>query len=765
MKEDITQNESGSVDGDAFLIGEERLESVSQDAFGHTAHVETLEDIVKEVDTPWHIALYGVWGSGKSTIVNLLYKRIRASQSSRSEYEDIDAEGASTESEFQNTLCVSFNAWKHAEDSVRTELLLDLNKSLQDELDRRFGSANTEPTETSIQDESDSDPHELYNQNHGVLSSERIINILYNVEDRSEESTKSVTQAVRKMDPIFSVTIVGGLVLLFVVGFAMTSVSLPPLVRTGLAVITSVGIVGALLNVVLDDFRESRKEVDKTLANPQHEWSGAYENLFNAIVDETQQQYRDNQDTDSPDDIDRIVITIDDLDRCRSQTTYQILIALKSFLSHDKCVYIIPCDEDALYKHLEAADQGEYLGDTINQQNFLAKFFETELEIPTPSENRLEEYFEQRQTQFERSFEPRSLQVLKDAELNTPRRVTRALNRLTVLNELGVNRDVIEPSEEGDSVASDTDSQVQMEKAFLAFISVLQKDYPRFHAELERDPDLLTEVFDELGGGFSTGDRQGLDPVLDEIHVSEERRDPLLAFLNASQDVAREIESPEPYLRLSGESPDPEEIFKARFDRNRVESLREFVGSVREQSEETTDETDTNTSEHREAINTQLLAFVNYTERKVRDETTQFEALPTAIGIADAFERDHQRRIAEAVLAALQDEQPGELLGDIELSTLEPIFSVLSQTQTKQFLRLYVQSIVGDEGLRSDNFASLINGPGKPFEDETIQREFTDTIRSARQRGVLTDESLGKVLTDVRTNKPELYTPELVACK
>ncbi len=771
----------------SFLIGEERLEAVEEDAFGHKAHVETLEDIVKEVTTPWHIALYGTWGAGKSTIVNLLYKRIRASQASDSEYEELNDNEIPTQREFQDTLCVSFNAWKHAEDSIRTELLLDLNQSLQEELNLRFGiDPEREPEDADVA-ASEDDQNELYGRTNGVLGSERIINTLYNVEERSNEKTNGLKQTITNIDDSI-IYAVATLSVLAVFYFVVSVSSLPfrealmSGMRTfGLALV-GIGLANALFGVVLEEVRDSRKDVDRTLANPQTEWSGAYENLFNAIIDAADKQYQDRQQTDDPRELKRVVITVDDLDRCQSQTTYEILIALKSFLSHDICVYIIPCDEDALYKHLEAADQGDYLGDTVNQQNFLAKFFETELEIPTPSDSRLADYFDNRQKQFDRSFDSRSLEILRAAELNTPRRVTRALNRLVVLEELGSNRGVIDDERvrsevntpSGSTEVDDEQDEWDPGRAFLAFVSILQKDYPRFHAELERDPDLLTEVFEELGGGFSTGDRQGLDPLLDEIHVPEDRRDPLLAFLTAAQDVAEAIESPEPYLRLSGERPDPTEIFKARFDRNRIESLRTFVQEHRvDPSEELNEDNDGNDMDDddddgrqsTEITEAEIQTFVSYVERKVRDETTQFEALPTAIGIADIFDTDQQRQIAEAVLSALENEQPSELLGDIELSSMEPILSVLSQAKIREFLRLYVQSIVGDDGLRTENFASLIDGPGKPFEDEATQQAFTETIRSARRRGVLSDEAFARILADVRTGKPELYTPELVACK
>lgn len=794
-------------DGGTFLLGEGGLETVEEDAFGHRAHVRTLEDIVNRVETPWHVALYGTWGSGKSTIIDLLYKRIRASQESVSAYADVDTENIATRNDFENTLCVKFNAWKHAEDSIRTELLLDLNESLQVELDRRFGErADEQSQSTPSSAATDGNREELYDRQKGILGPEKIVDILYNAKQHEAKEKKPWREAIREVDPLFRWTLPVFVLALLVAGvLSFSNVSIPFLsevvtIVLGLgAAFFALGFGSAYLNSALDEIREARRNVDKTLANPQNEWSGAYENLFNAIIAGVDTQYNERQASDTPSDVDRIIITVDDLDRCQSQTAYEILIALKSFLSHPKCIYIIPCDEDALYKHLEAADEGEYLGDTVNQQNFLAKFFETELEIPAASARRLNEYFERRCAEIDRSFDERSLEVLKDANLNTPRRITRALNRLAVLEELGHNRGVVSevgataaeqtddptPAEgdeqESDSTTSTTDTESttvdaqtdtaewDSERAFLALVSILQNDYPRFHAELERDPDLLNEVFAELSGGFSTAEHQGLDPLLEEIGVPEERRDSLLAFLNESRDVAQSIESPEPYLRLSSESPSIPDIFQARFDRNRVESLRALISEQRKiiQDAETEGKSGQKASpiqdDELESVNSDLLQCVNYVERKVRDETTQYNALPTAIGIADAFSDEHQGRIADAVLAALKDERPGDLLQDIELAAMEPVLAALPDRT--ELLRLYIQSIIDEEGLRTENFASLIDGPDKPFENQRLQEEFRETIQSARRRNTLSDEEFGEVLAEVRGKKRELYTPELVRCK
>jgi predicted KAP-like P-loop ATPase len=53
------------------------IESEEDDSFGHLEYVDILAEIILNVNPPWHVGIFGEWGSGKSSIINLLYNRIR----------------------------------------------------------------------------------------------------------------------------------------------------------------------------------------------------------------------------------------------------------------------------------------------------------------------------------------------------------------------------------------------------------------------------------------------------------------------------------------------------------------------------------------------------------------------------------------------------------------------------------------------------------------------------------------------------------------
>jgi hypothetical protein len=65
----------------------------------------------------------------------------------------------------------------------------------------------------------------------------------------------------------------------------------------------------------------------------------------------------------------RVVIAIDDLDRCDAKTVQDILVSLKNFLGHSQCYFVVPCDDKAIVKvFTEPNQQGGYLNDLWEYQ-------------------------------------------------------------------------------------------------------------------------------------------------------------------------------------------------------------------------------------------------------------------------------------------------------------------------------------------------------------------------------------------------------------
>ncbi|WP_435101216.1 KAP family P-loop NTPase fold protein [Halarchaeum sp. P4] len=690
---------SGSETEDSsVLLREQELEDVESDEFGHTAYVDTLERVLHEANPPWHIGLFGTWGTGKSSIVNLLYDRIETG--------DPTSPAPNAPSyDFQDTVAVSINAWEHSGESIRTSLLLDLNR----DLDRKIGS------------ESWTDGDEW-----GLLPSEKIMRTLYDVqekEDRAEHRTRR--EAFTAVLPELAVGFLGVLVLLVVVP-RFTPVT--PF-EIGMAALAG-GLFTVGYRYLISEYRDERVTKQRRMVNPRNEWAGAYADLFEEILTEAQQKFNAVNETD--DGIEHFVITIDDLDRCESASVYETLIALKSFMKHDHCTYIIPCDEEALYRHVKAADSGEYLDQRENQQHFLAKFFETRLRIPEIEGDVLETYAKQQADELDSDVALDDAiidDVIMASNPSTPRRILQAINKITTYRILA------EAREEFDAI--DTDDVEDMK--FLAKILLLQENYPEFYAALERNEIALESLYAAQAESSDNG-RAAISEQLHDLGIDESVQDDLIDFLVATREIDQD---PEPFLHLTGSELSAAERFENALEQGRLDDLREMA-----------DDADT----------TLEGVFVETIEKALGDEDTRYEAFPVILQILNAFDHDtHQESITMALYAALDAEDHTALLEGIDLNDLGPCIERLSDGQQTDLLGWYVDAAVSEASVSDQNLRSLLNiGPRELEQLYDVREQFATNLADALDAGTITKPEYDEIVNRVCRDCPQLYSEQLV---
>lgn len=92
-------------------FGTEEPFDENQDAFNHEAFADGILQVIKRNAPPLSIGLFGAWGIGKSTVINILFKKIR-------------------EKESKILKPIYFNAWKYSGDSFRRQFLIDVAKEI-----------------------------------------------------------------------------------------------------------------------------------------------------------------------------------------------------------------------------------------------------------------------------------------------------------------------------------------------------------------------------------------------------------------------------------------------------------------------------------------------------------------------------------------------------------------------------------------------------------------------------------------------------------
>ncbi|MCC6962528.1 MAG: hypothetical protein IT585_04680 [candidate division Zixibacteria bacterium] len=170
------------------------VESGGRGLFGHCDIAATLVQVVENCPTPFTIGLFGKWGSGKSTIANMIAANLKN----------------------RSIPVVLFDVWKHEGDSLRRSFLKELVRQLR--------SAPGNPLETNFQ-LNDRLEHSV-NRNH---------------EGRLRLNKEKTAQLV-----IVSIVL---FVVLAAVGIVGTKLGLPGIVASAIGTIFGGGLIVWLLNL------------------------------------------------------------------------------------------------------------------------------------------------------------------------------------------------------------------------------------------------------------------------------------------------------------------------------------------------------------------------------------------------------------------------------------------------------------------------------------------------------------------------------------
>ncbi|WP_210493626.1 P-loop NTPase fold protein [Patulibacter sp. SYSU D01012] len=416
------------------LIPDQALRSTDQDAFNHAAIASTLADLVLEGERPLNVALFGRWGSGKSSIYELLRRAVRERDPRKS------------------VELVRYDAWKYGGESLQRNFISFAATSLGFEESVR---ANR-------------DFHRgLYEKRRGTELS---------------FAADSDTNWAHRLAPlwVFGVVFVA-LVVLFsaLVGSAsvltdenflgQVAQSLPGfLVSTG-----GVAVLVAGAKLVADGITT---EVEQSQPSAEEQFSKTFDKLV--------KQAREDRGRD------RLVFFIDELDRCSPDDVVATLTGIKTFLGNDNCVFIVAADREVLESALDALPQSApYDPDApyySSASSFFDKIFQHQMPLPPLRGRRLTGFAralvlnrgglwkDLRAAQEPHRLLDRVMYVLVPSHVRSPRRVKVLLNAYATNVRVAEGRGI-----------------EWLEHALeLAKLTALQTEFPALAADLQQEPRL-----------------------------------------------------------------------------------------------------------------------------------------------------------------------------------------------------------------------------------------------------------------------------------
>lgn len=424
------------------LIVDRALEVDDRDALDHLPVAERVAELVATSATPMNVALFGAWGSGKSSFAQLLRTALK---------------------NHPKVELVTYNAWTFEGESLQRSFISSVANSLG--FRERDGQGNLQ--KENIQFHSG-----LY---------ERTRNARFNLarDDlyRIAGIAAAVTVAVLLLlAAVVAVTawVVGADVVKQVVS-ALPSL-LPPTAVTAL-------LVTAIQQIVAG----ARVDVD-TSAPTQEQ----FRERFRALVDKARSG-----------GLTRVVFFIDELDRCSSKQVVLVLGAIRHFFDQPHCVFVIAADRQVIETALQNEPEQATPMNTENPyysgaSEYIDKVFQHQLALPPLRGRRLTRFARNlvemktkglwaELAQPDGALRDQLVYVLVPSHVRSPRRVKVLLNNFVtdyrIAQARGIDARGIAPS--------------------IAKLTALRTEFPLFAADLvvePRLPSLLLDPPDEAAG-------------------------------------------------------------------------------------------------------------------------------------------------------------------------------------------------------------------------------------------------------------------------
>jgi len=129
----------------------------------------------------------------------------------------------------------------------------------------------------------------------------------------------------------------------------------------------------------------------------------------------------------------RIVIVIDNIDRCNNEQAYNLLTDIKTFLSNEpyNIIFVIPVDDEALRKHILSSAKNTKDDCAKDKEEFLRKFFNVTIRIKPHQPTEMYEFAKRLNDKYNLGLSNVTINVASKEYARNPRRVIQLFNNLS----------------------------------------------------------------------------------------------------------------------------------------------------------------------------------------------------------------------------------------------------------------------------------------------------------------------------------------------
>lgn len=306
------------------LIPDRALRQGDEDRFDHTAVAERVAELITLAPTPLNVGLFGTWGSGKSSIHELLRRKLP-----------------------HDIALVYYDAWKYGGASLQRNFISHAATELGlPESDARYTAFHR-----------------------GLYESSRTIDLSF------DRFLKTEAWRILRLGGTTGLAVLGfAFLIALVTDLVFGAAALGELTRLMVGWAAPAAVMLATLVSALKLLDIARVDVERSAPSTDEQFSSTFKKLLATARDRRLSRIK------------RFVFFIDELDRCSPDDVVETLKAVRTFLDVPDCVFIVVADREVLEKALEELPQSNPTSVEApyysSASEFLEKIFQYQISLP-----------------------------------------------------------------------------------------------------------------------------------------------------------------------------------------------------------------------------------------------------------------------------------------------------------------------------------------------------------------------------------------------
>ena len=252
-------------------------------------------------------------------------------------------------------------------------------------------------------------------------------------------------------------------------------------IETKISIYSIFALLSVLIGVLTGCFNQLKVAISKPFMFAPEQFEQCFQEMMEEALKPNIIQRAFQFITRNPDCIShkKIVIVIDNIDRCNSEQSYNLLTDIKTFLCDERfnIVFVIPVDDEALRKHILNKSHNNNTDECArDKEEFLRKFFNVTLRIKPHQPTEMYEFAQKLNTKYSLGFNSATINIASKEYAKNPRRVIQLFNNLSA------------------ELANYDDAFASKYETLICKILIIREEYNDFYQELLKDYTLLSKT-------------------------------------------------------------------------------------------------------------------------------------------------------------------------------------------------------------------------------------------------------------------------------